>query len=60
LHQGAIVYADAVIQAEEGLNEALQSAIDAIKEKPLLKMEGDDIFSGIPDLYRSILPEEEI
>jgi starch synthase len=60
LHQGAIVYADAVIQAEEGLNEALQAAIDTIKEKPLLKMEGEDIFSGIPDFYRSILPEEEI
>ena len=59
LHQGAIVYADAVIQAEELLNEFLQSAIDEIKDKPLLKMEGEDLFSGIPDFYRSILLEEE-
>jgi len=59
LHQGAIVYADGVIQAEDGLNDSLQRAIDDITEKPLLKMEGEDIFSGIPDFYRAILPVEE-
>jgi starch synthase len=59
LHQGAIVYADAVIQAEELLDESLQSAIDEIKDKPLLKMEGEDLFSGIPDFYRAMLPEVE-
>lgn len=59
LHQGAIVYADGVIQAEYGLNDSLQRAIDDITEKPLLKMEGEDIFSGIPDFYRAILPVEE-
>jgi len=25
----------------------------------LLKMEGEDLFSGIPDFYRAMLPEEE-
>ena len=59
LHQGAIVYADAVIQAEELLDESLQSAIDEIKDKPLLKMDGEDLFSGIPDFYRAMLPEVE-
>jgi starch synthase len=59
LHQGAIVYADAVIQAEELLDEGLQSAINEINDKPLLKMEGEDLFIGIPDFYRAMLPEEE-
>ncbi len=59
LHQGAIIYADAVIQAEGDLNKDLQNALEAIREKPLLIMEGEDVFSGIPDLYRSMLPTEE-
>jgi starch synthase len=59
LHQGAIIYADAVIQAESGLDEGLQVAIDEVREKPLLKMEGEDLFAGIPGLYRSMISDEE-
>lgn len=55
LHQGAIMHADAVVQPEGKLSESLQLALDALGEKPLLKLGGEDPFFGLPDLYRSFV-----
>ena len=61
LHQGAIAFADALIQGSETLDPRLQAAVDA-SDLPLMAFPGKDSTEYLPatiDYYRSLTEQEE-
>lgn len=60
LHLGAIHYADAVVKAEDGLDEAVVSALEADLDKPQLTAPAPDeekAFDAYTDFYAMLLEE---
>lgn len=57
LHEGAIKFADAVIKAQEGINEKVQKAMDD-SDKPVLGYQEENYLPSYFEFYQSLLAEE--
>ena len=58
LHQGAIIYSDAVIHGSESLAESVTKELEGV-EKPVLEYQGDEGFEPTyVEFYNSLTPKE--
>lgn len=58
LHQGAIMYSDAVIHGSESLAESVTKELEGV-EKPILEYQGDEGFEPTyVEFYNSLTPKE--
>lgn len=60
LHNGAVLYSDAIIQGTESLGESAGDALSNLADKPLLGFKGEEEYlSAYLEFYNSLLEEKE-
>jgi len=57
VHQGALAYADALVQGEAGLPEGIEQALSKT-DKPVLEHGNEDFLNQIIEFYNALLAEE--